>query len=199
MAGMAPFTSKREGRLWVSALAVLVGIYASAAAAGSLVEVLRDERLLGIGFAAAFVIVIAAVFGIALSRAPRASEIWVGLGVAAVYGMIVVRMGVSPIERTHLFEYGLLAAIVYAALAERQRNGGRVPAPAAITVAATALAGWIDEGLQARLPDRVYDLRDVGVNALAALVATAASVLLARLRQRAPSGEPRRPGDPGAR
>ncbi|MCK5438817.1 MAG: hypothetical protein KAI97_02685 [Gemmatimonadetes bacterium] len=48
----------------------------------------------------------------------------------------------------------------------------------------TALLSWLDEGIQALLPSRVYDLRDVGVNALAGLMAIAASLALARARRR---------------
>ena len=48
----------------------------------------------------------------------------------------------------------------------------------------TALLSWLDEGIQASLPNRVYDVRDVGFNALAGLVAIAASLALARSRRR---------------
>jgi VanZ family protein len=97
--------------------------------------------------------------------------------------MVVVRMGIGPEERTHLFEYGIPAVLVYEALSERVRNGRRVPVPAVLTVVVTALLGWLDEGIQALLPNRVYDLRDVGVNALAGLMAIVASLLLARARR----------------
>ncbi len=105
------------------------------------------------------------------------------LGVTAVYGMVVVRMGIGPEERTHLFEYGLVAVLLHQALGERRRNGRRVPAPALQAIALTALLGWLDEGIQALLPDRVYDLRDVGTNAVAAVMAVVASAALARARR----------------
>lgn len=50
-------------------------------------------------------------------------------------------------------------------------------------MAATALLGWCDEGIQAILPGRVYDLRDVGINALAGFMAVTASLALARARR----------------
>ena len=37
-----------------------------------------------------------------------------------------------------------------------------------------AAAGWIDEGIQALLPSRFYDLRDVAFNAAAGLMALGA-------------------------
>lgn len=57
-------------------------------------------------------------------------------------------------------------------------------ATAALAVAVTALLGWLDESIQMILPDRVYDIRDVGFNALAGLMAIAATLILARVRRR---------------
>ena len=48
----------------------------------------------------------------------------------------------------------------------------------------TALLGWLDEGIQALLPNRVYDAFDVFVNALSALMAIAASLAIAWARRR---------------
>ena len=50
-------------------------------------------------------------------------------------------------------------------------------------MAATVLLGWLDEGIQWLLPNRVYDIRDVGFNALAAVMAVGASLALSRARQ----------------
>jgi hypothetical protein len=43
-----------------------------------------------------------------------------------------------------------------------------------------AAAGWIDEGIQALLPSRYYDLRDVAFNAAAGLMALAAIAIFSR-------------------
>lgn len=110
-------------------------------------------------------------------------EIWVALGVTAVYATVVFRLFITPEERTHLFEYGLLAVLNYQALKERQHNGARVRWPAFLAVALTIILGWLDEGIQAILPNRIYDIRDVGFNALAALMAVAASLVLTWARQ----------------
>ena len=64
-------------------------------------------------------------------------------------------------ERTHLFEYGIVAVLIYQALSERAGNGRRVRAPALLALVATILLGWLDEGLQALIPNRVYDNFDV--------------------------------------
>ena len=177
------FTSTRERRLWLLALAVVVAIYSTLGLAGTLAEELGERGLLEPSFVGGFLLVISAIVGSTLRRRPGGREVWVALGVAAVYAMVVVRMGISPAERTHLFEYGLVAVLVYRALEERALNGRSVSAPAVLATAVTALLGWLDEGIQALLPNRVSDLRDVGVNALAGVLAISASLALARARQ----------------
>jgi hypothetical protein len=180
---MSLFTSDRERSLWFWALAAVVAIYSTLGLAGMLAEALRERNLLDSSFGVAFLLVVAAIAGSGLKRRPRPREIWVALGVTAVYGTVLLRMGLGPEERTHLFEYGLVAVLIHQALTERVRGGCRVPAPAALAVVVTALLGWFDEGIQALLPNRVYDIRDVGFNALAGLMAVAASVALARARR----------------
>ena len=73
---------------------------------------------------------LAAIVGSGLKTRPGRAEVWVALGVTAVYGMLVIRMGVSPEERTHLFEYSIVGVLIYNALSERSENGRRVPVPA---------------------------------------------------------------------
>ncbi len=114
---------------------------------------------------------------------PGGVEIGVGLGVAATYLMVFVRMGIPVVERTHLIEYGVVAVFVYAALTERRSQGRRVPAPALLAVLATSLIGVLDECIQAFLPSRVFDPRDILFNVLAAVMAVAASALLGWIRQ----------------
>ncbi len=177
------FTSDRERRLWFWALAVVVVIYSTLGLAGTLAEVLRERDLLGTSWFVGFLLVMAAIVGSGLKRRPGRREVWVALGVTAVYGMAVARLGFSPEERTHLFEYGIVAVLIYQALSERSQNGRRVRAPAALALVVTALLGWLDEGIQALLPNRFYDIVDVAVNALAALMAIAASLAIARARR----------------
>ena len=82
-----------------------------------------------------------------------------------------------------MVEYGIVAALIYQALIERVHNGRRVPIPAILAVVMTALLGWLDEGIQELLPNSVYDIRDVGFNALAGLMAIAAILTLIRARR----------------
>jgi len=113
---MTWFTSTRERWLWALVAALLAAVHASAVLAGSLADVLGFDTLLGFAFGAGFMLAVAAVVGIALARGPW-TEAWVVLAVVVVCAMIPVRSGITPIERTHLFEYGLLAVLLYEALA----------------------------------------------------------------------------------
>ena len=182
---MASFKIDRERRLWLWVLAVVVAIWSTLGLAGTLAQTLRQSNLLGVAFFLGFLATIAAIVFSGLSSRPTGREIWVGLGIAIAYGMVVVRMGVPLAERTHLFEYGLVGVLVHRALSERRRCGRWAPAPAPLAVVITALLGWIDEGIQAVLPNRVYDIRDVAFNALAGFMAVGASLVLMWVRRRA--------------
>ena len=179
---MSLFTSDRERRLWFWTLAVVVAVYSTLALAGTLAGFLSERNLLDVSFVLGWLLMVVAIAGQSAKRRPGSSEIWVALGVTSVYLMAWFRIE-SPEERTHLFEYGLVAVLVYEALTERLRQGRRVPSPAFLAVLVAALLGWLDEGIQAILPNRVYDIRDVGFNALAALMAIVASLALARARR----------------
>lgn len=175
---MSFFKSEREKRLWLAAAAVIAAIYLTLGVAGSLAERLRSENLLGWAFGLGFVAVILSVVGSALRRRPSRRELWVWLGIFAAYAMVFVRMGVTAEERTHIFEYGLLAVLVHQALVERTLRGGRVRYAALLAIVLVALLGWIDEGIQHLLPNRTYDVRDIGFNALAAVLAVSATSAL---------------------
>jgi VanZ family protein len=55
--------------------------------------------------------------------------------------------------------------------------------PALLAVLAASLIGLVDENIQAFLPNRAYDERDLLFNVLAAVMAVAASMALTRARR----------------
>lgn len=181
---MSFFTSDRERRLWAWTLAVLVAIYSTLGLATALAGTLRDSGLLSVGFfILGTLLVLATVVTQGLRKRPGGAEIGVALGIAAAYLMVFVRMA-SPIERSHVIEYSVLAVFIFEALTERASHGRRVPVPAVLAVALTALLGLLDEGLQVFLPNRVFDVQDIGFNALAALMAVLASLALSWARRK---------------
>lgn len=178
------FTSTRERNLWIGALAVVILIYSTLGLAGRLSQALRNRNLLSIVFLMGFLLIIATIVGSGILRRTRGQVVWVTVGIMSVYGMAITRMFISIEERTHLIEYGIVAALVYHALAERVKNGRRIPYPAILAALVTAILGWVDEGIQSLLPNRAYDLRDVGFNALASVMAIVAIVLLTRVKEK---------------
>ena len=189
MADTSLFTSVRERRLWALTLVVVVTVYSTLGLARTLSDTLRDRGLFDSFFIWGFLLIAAAVVTLGLRTRPGIAQIAVAVGIVGVYLMLFARLGI-PEERTHLFEYGLIAVLIYLALTERRSHGRSVPAPAALAVVVTALLGWLDEAIQFILPGRVYDLRDVGFNALAGLMAVVATLALGWARRRVRTRSP---------
>ena len=188
---MPLFASGRERRLWLWTLAVVVGIYATIGFGSTVAGVLREGGLIEASvFLGAMCLVGATVVAQGLRARPGGVEVAVALGVAVVYLLVLMRVA-SPVERSHLIEYSVLAVFLYEALTERASHGRRVPLPAVLAVLATALVGTVDEGIQLFVPDRVFDLVDIVFNALAGVMAVAASAVLGWARRR-PSSPRRR-------
>lgn len=179
------FSSNRERRLWLYTLLVVGGIYATLGLASRLAGMLRDQGLLESTFLLGMALIGLAVLTQGLTRRPTAAELGVFIGIGAVYLLAFVRIA-TPEERTHLIEYGVVGVLIYEALTERRRNGGRGPAPALLSVAITAALGAIDEGIQFLLPERVFDVRDLGFNALAGVLGVGGMTLLRQVRPNAP-------------
>ncbi len=178
---MSFFVSARERWLWCWALAVLVAAYSSMGSARWAAAWLRQHGVLTETFTAVLVIGAAVLVWRWSQRRPGVREVAVGVAVGIGFLMAGARID-SPEERTHLIEYGSLAALTHQALKERRRGGRTVPAPAVTALIAVCLLGWLDEAIQAFLPNRVYDLRDVGFNTLAVVMMVAGSVVLSKAR-----------------
>ena len=130
-----------------------------------------------------FLLVLATIVTQGLTTRPRGAEICVAIGVVACYVMVLVRMAIPAVERTHLIEYGVVGVFIYEALTERASQGRHVPFPALLAILATSLLGSLDECIQGLLPGRVFDFRDMLVNVVAAMMAVAASAALSWVRR----------------
>ncbi len=182
---MPLFASGRERRLWLWTLAVVVAIYATIGFGSTVAGLLREGGLLEASlFLGAMCLVGATVVAQGLRARPGGVEVAVALGVAVVYLLVLMRVA-SPVERSHLIEYSVLAVFLYEALTERASHGRRVPLPAVLAVLATALMGAVDEVIQLFVPSRVFDPVDIVFNALAGVMAVAASAALGWARRRA--------------
>ena len=181
------FASDRERRLWAWTAAVVVAIYSTLGLARTLAGALRDEGLLVAAFGLGMLLVGGTALVMGLGRRPGGLEIGVALGVATAYYMVLVRMAL-PEERTHLIEYGVVALLIHESLKERARGSRHVPVPALLAVVATSAVGAVDEGIQAFLPTRVFDLEDILFNVLAAVMAVSSSAALSWARNRRKAG-----------
>lgn len=176
------FSSRRERRLWMWTGAVVAVIYATLGFAGLLAEELGPARLDALLFLAGMVLVAATVLLGGLQPRPRGIDAAVVLGVVTVYLLALSRTSFP--ERSHLIEYGVVALLVHAALAERAAGGRYVPLAPLLAVLATALIGALDECIQLFLPGRVFDPLDMLFNALAAGMAVGASIAVRWTRLR---------------
>ena len=182
---MTLFSSKRERRLWLWVLVVMLAIYATLGLAQTLAETLRERGLLDISiglFLLCMFLVAVTVVTQGLKVRPGGAEVAVGVGVAAAYLLVFTRMTV-PTERSHLIEYGVVGVLIYEALTERKSQGRRVPLPPVLAVLVTVALGALDEGIQWLLPNRVFDPVDILFNTLAGIMAVAASVALTWARR----------------
>lgn len=178
------FSSKRERRLWFALAIVLVGIYATLGQTPAIVAALGIDIIESVEanlvFALLVLLVVIPIFFVD-KRLARV-EIAVGIGIITVYLLAWLRLG-SWEERTHLFEYALVAALVHEALLERRDNGRRAPAPALLALLISIGLGWLDEGIQSLLPNRVFELIDVAFNSIAATMIIGARWIVARVRK----------------
>ena len=169
------FTTRRERSLWLLAAAVVIAIYSTLGLATTLAEELTNRDLMDNISALGFLVVFAAVllFGVR-GRIPSAATIAIAGGVTAVFALVLLRMA-SPIERSHLIEYSLLAILMREALHERAGAGHPVQRPALLAVGLASLVGVLDELIQLIIPSRVFDPVDIGFNIFAATMGVAVS------------------------
>lgn len=144
--------SRRAARL---ALGLLLGlIWGTLGTTRGITNWLRQRALLQP--AILFGVLLLALLSLALPVRRRA--LLAVLGMASVIFAGAWLLMRSPEERVHLIEYGIVAVLFEAVFRERRLLKAFL---------ATIAAGWFDECLQALIPSRHYDLRDVGFNALA--------------------------------
>ncbi len=170
--------TSRQRRLWLLAGVYLAAIYGSLYPLQFALDALRARGLLRISIAAVFLGGAALAVAWGWRRRWRPAQWGVAAVGAGLFAAIATRFDVIQ-ERLHLVEYGLLAGLLREAWRARwaEPEGGLPPrrrwTAAAAALATTAAAGWLDEGIQWLLPNRVYDLRDVVLNAASGLLALA--------------------------
>ena len=188
------FRSKRERRLWFAAGLCTLLIYSTLYVARPATEFLRQQNLLRLLVLLAFLTVAALVVWRLWAEGAGRRVMMTAAAVGLFYVGLLTLVPMMPEERLHFLEYGVVAALIYLALCERRARAAeadptsrdplvRLP-PAVVAVILTAILGWIDEAIQAVLPNRYYDLRDVAFNSAAAVICLLSVKALEWARQR---------------
>jgi hypothetical protein len=123
-----------------------------------------------VAFTYAVAAVILAALGTALVRihrsaaSDRTAYLWL-IAIAVFFFGYTLKLGQkSPEEAVHFVQYGVLGGLVFRALAHRLKDFGIYPAAALICGA----IGAMDEFIQWVTPGRIWGLRDIWINFLAA-------------------------------
>ncbi len=169
---MWSFYSARERYLWICVILVLLAIALTLAFGSALAGIVYHQGVSAILFLGCMILVGLTIVTRGMRTQQRGVDIGVCLGITVVYIMVFFRLTIP--ERSHLIEYSVLAVLIYEALAERAKAGGRPSLPALMAFAATSFVGALDEFVQLLIPSRHFEWTDILFNILAALFAIVA-------------------------
>ncbi|PKA81989.1 VanZ like protein [Ulvibacter sp. MAR_2010_11] len=176
-------TSRKERKLWISALVVLIAIYATLFLGGQLLDLMVERRIIEQGLFYLFLLLFITFIISGWKSSRNRLENWIYAGVIAVYGMALLRMDITTSERSHMIEYGLLSILIYEALIERKRNGVNVKIPVLTSILGAGTIGLLDECIQYFLSYRIFDMVDIGFNYLASAFGVITSIGVRKLKQ----------------
>ena len=180
---MSLFSSRRERHLWVWTLVVVGVLYSTLWVTPMVAASPLFRNLNAALFLLGMMLVGATVVVRGLKLRLTGLNLSVVLGVVATYVLVFVRF-TSTEERSHLIEYGVIAAFIHEALEERASQGRFVPFRSVLAVLVTALIGVLDEFIQHFIPNRVFDPLDIVFNTMAAVLAVAAIAALGWAQKR---------------
>ena len=151
---------------WTAALAYVGAIYATLGVAPRPLAVLRAHNCLRLTLAIAFLACVLLVLNVMRFRS---RNLWNYFGFALTVGAYLglTRFVQTPEEQVHFVQYGLVGVLFLRAV---RTHTPTLPVAYAVAFALAALAGWLDEVLQGHVPGRHYDVRDIQLNAVSALL-----------------------------
>ena len=176
-------TSKKERKLWISALVVLIAIYATLFLGGQFIDLMIERRIIEQSTFYLFILLILAFIVSGWKSSGKRLEYWIYAGVIAVYGMALFRMDITTAERSHMLEYGLLSILIYEALIERKLNRKNVKIPVLTSIFGAGTIGLLDECIQYFISYRIFDIIDIGFNYLASAFGVLTSIGVRKLKR----------------
>jgi hypothetical protein len=175
------FYSKKEKHLWTWVLVVTIGICSSIFLSGLLIEQLTERIHLDLLFFYCFVGMILIIGLGAVLKKEIFHELWIIIGVLFLLFVIILRMGISPAERTHLFENGFLSVLIFNALLERKLNIEFHFHPWLMAIIISTCIGIIDEIIQWFIANRVFDPVDKLFNFIASGLTVVSFIFLSKI------------------
>ena len=178
-------------RRWVAFGVYVAVVFVTVPFTSQVVLALRNTDMLGATVTGSYAVAVAGVVYYVLFNRRLAD--WVAFAVVAALLCVVtvLLLGLSiPEERVHFLQYGSMALLARSALSRGEGNAART---LLLAVALTSMLGLLEECLQSLVPRRVFDWRDVAMDAGAALTALFLDELLhdrlqLRQRQETPGG-----------
>jgi len=173
-------------RRWVAFGVYVAVVFVTVPFTRQVVLALRNTDLLGATVTGSYAVAVAGIVYYVLFNRRLAD--WVAFAVVAALLCVVtvLLLGLSiPEERVHFLQYGAMALLARGALS--RGTDGDAARGLLLGIALTSTLGLLEECLQGLVPRRVFDWRDVAMNAGAALTALFLDELLhdrLRLRQR---------------
>jgi hypothetical protein len=123
----------------------------------------RDMFLYGV----VIIIVLLLVASLKLIKAKRTATamnyVWL-VSIATVFIVYTIQLRSNPEEAVHFVQYGILGILIYRALTHRINNYGIY----FVALLLTITVGILDEALQWLTPNRVWGLKDIRLDAIAA-------------------------------
>lgn len=181
----------REQR-WLAFGAYVAVVFVTVPFTRQIVLALRHTDLLSAAVTGLYAVAVAGVVHYVLFNRRLAD--WIAFAVVAALLCIVtvLLLGLAiPEERVHFLQYGAMALLARSALAPSETGAGHPARNLALGIGLTSALGLLEECLQGLVPGRVFDWRDVLMNAGAALTTLFLDELLHdRLRLR-PRKEPK--------
>lgn len=158
-------------RAWAVTMGFVAAIYTASALGGGLQRELSSRGLGELVSVSIFMVYIIACFYIIVIRLGRWALRDAAVLTAALAAIVytAIRLAKSPYDLLHIVEYSLLAVLFHYAL----KFDVRTRLIYMLSWALAAASGAADEVIQSFIPERIYAVNDMTIDAISAAVALA--------------------------